>query len=271
MIGIVTPKPRVSFIVPSFNEDSEIIRESLQSVMSQSFTDFECIVIDESTDPACALACEQLCATDHRFIYVKPPQRLGLAASLNLALQIAKADWVARFDSDDICMPDRIALQMNYLEVHPETDVLGGGLEIIDDLGRNLAFRDYPLNNRAIAHKLQFTTPLAHPTVIFRRKLILEVGGYDKSFRFAEDLDLWLRLLNRNASFANLNKILVRYRQQNSRRNRQHWHFNLRARLKNFSRQFFFRRVTGILIMAVWSSLPMHLQEFVSKCVLLRK
>ncbi|WP_290661714.1 glycosyltransferase [Aquabacterium sp.] len=264
-------KPRVSFIVPSFNETPEVISESLRSVAKQTFTDFECIVVDESTDPARAQACERLCNEDPRFIYVKPKERLGLAASLNLALGMARADWVARFDSDDVCLPERIALQMAFLAEHPEVDVLGGGLEIIDEAGKNLAFRDYPVEHDVIARKLQFTTPLAHPTVIYRRRLVLEAGGYDPSFRFAEDLDLWLRLLNRKVRFANLPLTVVRYRQQRTRRQSQHWRFNLKARTKNFSAQMLVRRSIGIAVIGCWSLLPAPAQESVFKRLLLRR
>ncbi len=264
-------KPRVSFIVPSFNESLSVISESLGSIASQSVSDFECIVVDDSTDPLKAQACQRICSKDSRFSYIKPNKRLGLAASLNLALTMARSDWVARFDSDDICMPGRIALQMDFLAKHPEVDVLGGGLEIIDESGKSLAFRDYPADHESIAHKLQFTTPIAHPTVIYKRELILLAGGYDPSFRFAEDLDLWLRLLNINCRFANLPQPLVRYRQQSARRHSKHWHFNLRARLKNFSKQFMFRRITGIVLIAGWSLLPASAQEFIFRHMLLRR
>ena len=264
-------KPRVSFIVPSFNESHEVIRESLRSVAKQTFADFECIVVDESTDTARAQACESLCKRDSRFVYVKPKVRLGLAASLNLALGMARADWVARFDSDDVCLPERIAMQMDFLEKHPDVDVLGGGLEIMDEEGKSLAFRDYPCEHDVIARKFQFTTPLAHPTVIYRRLVVLEAGGYDPSFRFAEDLDLWLRLLNRKVRFANLPSTVVRYRQQHTRRQSLHWRFNLLARIKNFSTEMVVRRSIGIVVIGGWSLLPTVVQELVFKRLLLRR
>lgn len=263
--------PKVSIVVPSFNERPEVICESLRSVMSQTFSDFECIVVDESTDPVRAQACRDVCAEDSRFIYHRPTSRLGLAASLNEGLAMARGKWVARFDSDDVCMPDRLAVQMSYLRDHPAVDLLGGGLEIIDEAGLTLAFRDYPETHEEIERAIQFTTPLAHPTVIYRRELVLSVGGYDPTFRCAEDLDLWLRLLHRGARFANVKRTLVKYRQQNVKRPSFHWRFNLRARCKNFSSRLLFRRLAGVVAISAWTIIPSGVQESVFKTLIFRR
>lgn len=261
--------PAVSIIVPCFNEPPDVLQKSLSSVAAQTFGNFECIVIDESTDPVRAEACRTFCDSDARFIYVRPSKRLGLSASLNLALEMAKADWVARFDSDDVCTPDRLQDQMQYLASHPDVDVLGGGLEIIDEAGNFLALRSYPAAHEMIARRLQLTTAIAHPTVIYRRDLVARSGGYDISFRFAEDLDLWLRLLNQGACFANLPQTLVYYRQQQTSRQTQHWQFNLKARLKNFNTQYLGYRLFGIAAVLVWRFVPQSLQKLVFRRLLL--
>ena len=263
--------PLVSLVVPSFNESADIVTQSLRSVIDQSFGDFECIVVDESTDPVCAAACKSICEQDKRFRYIYPASKLGLAESLNEGMRLAKGKYIARFDSDDICMPDRLAQQVEFLDANPDIGVLGGGLEIIDEPGNTLAFRYYPQRHDAIEKKFQSTTALAHPTVMFRRELVIDAGGYDASFRFSEDLDLWLRLLNRKVNFANLSTILVRYRQQNTQRNKLHWSHNLRARRNNFSSRYFFRRIGGIIAIVVWSRLPSSIQGNLFRSFLLRK
>lgn len=263
--------PRVSLVVPAFNEPLDVITQSLDSVRAQTFTDFECIVIDESTDPAAAAACQALCERDNRFRYVHPPQRLGLAASLNLGISMARAPLLARFDSDDICVPDRLMQQVAFMDAHPEIGVLGGGLEIIDETAQTLAYRAYPTDHEVIERKLQTTTPIAHPTVMLRRALVEQHGGYDIGFRFAEDLDLWLRLANRGVRFANLSTVLVRYRQQHTSRNPRHWEFNLRARMRNFTTRHLPHRVLGLCIILVWGKLPLGFQQRVFHGLLLRK
>jgi glycosyltransferase involved in cell wall biosynthesis len=268
---MTTIMPKVTVVIPAFNEPSDVLALSLGSVYAQTFTDFECIVIDESTDPASAAACRDFCAQDKRFRYVHPESRLGLAASLNMGISLAQGELIARFDSDDVCMPNRLALQVGYMTAYPNVDVVGGGLEIISDAGKTLAFRDYPEDHATIERRFQTTTPIAHPTVMVRKHIFDRHGGYDPSFRFAEDLDLWLRLLNQGVRFANLKEVLVRYRQQNTRRNPVHWRYNLRARTRNFSMRELPMRLVGICAMAVWGSLPVGVQERVVYGLLLRR
>lgn len=262
--------PLVSVVVPSFNEDPHIVRASLESVRSQTFTDFECIVVDESTQPELAEACRVVCAEDSRFIYVHPSERLGLAKSLNLAISKARGRLIARFDSDDICMPDRLALQVAFLNAYPEISVVGGALDIISNEGNLLAHRTYPQTSIAIAKGMQITTTIAHPTVMFRKEAIEHHGGYNPDFRFAEDLDMWLRWMNAGLCFANLPQVLVRYRQENTRRDHHHWNFNLQARISNFSGKHWFRRVVGIFCIAAWVAMPKSVQEQIFKALLLR-
>jgi len=262
--------PLVSIIIPNFNEPPEIIQESLASISSQEFRDFECIVVDESTDLICSQCCETFCARDPRFIYHKPKARLGLARSLNNALSMARGEWVARFDSDDICYPNRLSVQIEFLKKNKEVDVLGGGIEIIDDFGKTIAYRNYPLRHDQIQRIIHFTTPLAHPTVIYRRSTVLEAGGYDPSFKYAEDLDLWLRLINRGAIFANVNSTLVQYRQGSAIRNSKHWRYNLSARRKNFTMNHVLYRVTGIFLIKIWASFSENVQKQVFKFILFR-
>lgn len=266
----VPASPRVSIVMPSFNEPEEVLRESLDSVAGQTMGDFECIVIDESTQPEAAAACRALCARDARFRYIHPDTRIGLAASLNLGLSMARASLIARFDADDICLPHRLERQVAFLEAHPDVGVLGGGLEIFTANAGTIAIRDYPADPAVIERRFQTTTPIAHPTVMMRKSVLDRFGGYDPSFRFAEDLDLWLRLLNHDVRFANLPEVLVRYRQQSTARNPQHWKFNLRARTRNFSRRQFPRRVMGVLAIATWRVIPKPIQEKVFRRLLLR-
>lgn len=263
--------PRVSLIVPSFNEDPAVVGASLDSVRAQTMDDFECIVIDESTDPRLAEACRACCEGDSRFVYVHPTERLGLARSLNLGFARARGELIARFDSDDLCAPDRLALQVAFLAAHPAVGVVGGALEIMDESEATLAYRRYPDVHRDIARGMQMTTTLAHPTVMFRRALFERHGGYDPEFRFSEDLDLWLRWLNAGVVFANLPQVLVRYRQQNTRRHTRHWRYNLRARVRNFGTPYLLRRAAGIVCIALWAALPSPIQESVFRVLMLRR
>jgi glycosyltransferase involved in cell wall biosynthesis len=269
--NVQSSPPRTTFVVPCFNEAPDILAQSLGSVAAQDCPDFECLVIDESINPASKKAVAAFCGSDPRFRHIIPPQRIGLAASLNLGIAEARGEYIARFDSDDICLPRRLSLQLAAMEADPLVDVLGGGLEIMDRDGQTLAFRDYPLDHRTITRQFHSTTAVAHPTVLMRRAAVQAVGGYDPEFRFAEDLDLWLRLLNNGARFANLSQTLVRYRQQSTSRNPDHWRYNLKARRKNFAGSFALRRLAGIGMITVWIHTPIIVQKAVFKLLLLRK
>lgn len=264
------PSPRVSVVMPSFNEAPDIVCASLASIRAQTMVDFECIVVDESTDEARALACREACEADPRFVYIHPSERLGLPSSLNLGISKARAPLIARFDSDDLCQPSRLTLQTAFMDAYADVGVVGGALELIDDAGTPIGLRHYPEAHGEIARRMQLTTAVAHPTVMFRRTLVEQHGGYDAGFRFAEDLDLWLRWLNAGVRFANLPQVLVRYRQQVTRRNPRHWRSNLRARTRNFAGSFVLRRAAGIGAIAVWSALPAPVQESVFRLLILR-
>ena len=262
--------PQITLVVPCFNESPHILAESLGSVARQNYRNFECLVIDESTDPASTHSAAAICNSDPRFRHIIPTRRLGLAGSLNLGISQARGEFIARFDSDDVCLPDRLSLQLDWMNKNPLVDVLGGGLEIIDRKGNTLAFRDYPLDHKAISRRFHRTTAVAHPTVLMRTAALKAVGGYDPQFRFAEDLDLWLRMLNCGIRFANLPQTLVKYRQNNTNRNSDHWRYNLRARRKNFTRSNIMGRLIGIGLIGTWLYTPSFLQKLVFRMALLR-
>jgi GT2 family glycosyltransferase len=267
----VTDQPLVSVIVPTFNEAPASLTASFDTLVAQTHTNFECLVVDESSDPALAAACQELCRRDDRFHYIRPPARVGLAASLNLGLARARGAYIARFDGDDLCHSARLATQVAYLEAHPDVHVLGCALEIIDDVGEVRALRRYPARHAAIARRMQFTSAIAHPTVVMGAAVLRAAGGYDPSFRYAEDLELWLRLLGRGARFANLERPLLKYRQTSSERGDAHWEYNLRARTRHFSASYWPERILGIAAIAVWSAMPATLRRVIYGRVVLRK
>ena len=262
--------PRVSILVPSFNEAPATIAESLNAIRCQTFVDFECLVIDESTDPAKALAIQQECARDSRFQYLHPNSRLGLAGSLNLGLRQAKGTFIARCDADDVCLPDRLELQVHYLVKFPDVGVLGGAMQIMDDAGCGTGLRTYPLRHKDIESSMMLTNAMAHPTVMFRRDLPERYGAYDPTFKYSEDLELWLRWLNAGVKFANLPDTLLRYRQQVTTRHIDNWRFNLMARKRHYNRRRLILRTVGIVGIVVWSRIPKPLQEYLFRVVMFR-
>ena len=263
--------PRVTVIVPCFNESSEILEIALMSLQSQSYKNFECILIDESTDQKTINKCKNICNSDKRFTYIHPSERIGLAESLNTGIRIARGDLIARFDSDDICLENRLELQVNFMDRNLDIGVLGGALEIIDEQGSLLGYRVYPLEHKNIEKKFIYANAIAHPAVMLR-KSILNNGKflYDPIYKYSEDLELWLRLLNNGIKFSNLENILIKYRQQNTSRTKEHWRYNIMARYNNLSPKYYLLKITTILLLVFWSYLSTKIQSKIYKIVQLR-
>ena len=258
--------PKISCIVPCLNETVESLEDCFRSLSCQTFANFECILIDESTNIESSLQCKRICELDARFTYIRPQKKMGLAGSLNLGIAASRGEYIARFDSDDICVIERFALQSKFLDQNPEIGVVGGFMEIIDDSGALIGRRNYPISHQDIQKKFIFSNALAHPTVMLRRSA-LSISGreYDPTFKFAEDLELWLGLLNKGVMFANLPIVLVRYKQQTTTRSFGNWMYNVKARIKNFSSPYPIQKFFGIFAIIVWSLMPKSLQVAIFK------
>lgn len=248
----------VSFVIPVYNVECDILLRSLESVSKQTHKSFEAIIVDDSTDNACSKICSDFCAGDVRFKYTKPALRLGLVKALNYGVSLAKYDLIARFDSDDVCIDNRIELQLDFLRKNEHIDILGGFVEVINRFDQKLFLRKYPCSHYEISKSIHIVCPIAHPSVIFKKMVFDRVGGYDESFKFAEDIDFWLRCINSGAKFSNLNLPIVSYRQNDTIRDKQHYKYFLKARLKNFKIRYFPFNIIGIALLIFASFLPKY-------------
>ncbi len=246
----------ISIIIPVYNVDKAILSKSLESITNQTFGNFEAIIIDDSTNVETSQYCKAYCNIDNRFKYIKPEKKMGLVNALNLGIKNCNFDLIARFDSDDICNLDRLDRQMTFMKNNQDIDVLGGNIEVINTNGEYLYTRKYPQSHREIARSMHIICPIAHPTVIYKKEVIEKNGYYNTAFEYAEDIDLWLRLLSVGVKFANLNISLIKYRQDNLVRNKDHYKYFLKARIKNFSFKFIPFNIVGILMLLVIKFTP---------------
>jgi glycosyltransferase involved in cell wall biosynthesis len=258
---------KLSVVVPNFNEEVETVKKAFDSLSIQSFPDFEVLVIDDSTNTELANACYELTLKDSRFAYIKPINRLGLASSLNLGIKFSKGLYIARFDSDDICEPDRFRLQLQYLEKHEYIDVVGSWMNIMNGDSDEILTRKYPSNHNEIVKKFIYANAMAHPTIMIRKaSLIKEKNGpYRSDFSYCEDLELWLRLISKGIRFANIPIPLITYRQNTTHRTFPNWKFNIKARLLHISRPYLFRKILAIGLLMIWVLLPKFIRNFVYK------
>jgi glycosyltransferase involved in cell wall biosynthesis len=202
--------PRVSVVMAVYNGE-RYLSEAIESVLCQTFADFEFLIHDDGSTDGSPAVLGRYTQTDAR-ISVSSEPNSGLPASLNKLIGRAKASLIARMDADDICRPERLEHQLNYMDAHPDISVLGSFIRYIDKDGRPVRDMDHPLTHEKIdARNLAGGTALVHPTVMFRTEAIRAVGGYDESFPNAEDLDLWLRV-GEKFRLGNYPQVLLDYR-----------------------------------------------------------
>lgn len=208
--------PTLSILMPIHN-CRPYVGLAVQSILSQSFTDYELIVIDDaSTDGS---ADEVRAINDPRVRVIRNETNLRVAGSLNNGLAIATGRYIARMDGDDLCAPGRLGAQIAYLESHPQVGVCGCWAKYFG-VGIPHVFRA-PTEPHEVAAFMLFQNPLCHPSVMIRRSCLDDTGlAYDPTFTFSEDYDLWTRL-EPHTQLANLPQVLVHIRQHPSSVSRQ--------------------------------------------------
>lgn len=200
--------PLISVILPVYN-GGEYLAQAVESVLTQTFADFELIIInDGSTDNSWEII--QNYAREDGRIKAFAQANKGLVATLNRGLAKARGVYLARMDSDDICFAHRFAAQVEALEARPELGVLGGALALIDGKGRIVSKQTYPRGKR-LKERLLYGSLLCHPLAMGRTELFRSAGGYRAYYRHCEDYDLWLRL-SRLTELDNLTDTLLFYR-----------------------------------------------------------
>lgn len=199
--------PKLTVLMPVYN-GSSYLREAIDSILAQTFEDFELLIVDDgSTDGSADIV---VTYNDPRIRLVIQPINRGLVAALNMGLEISNSEYVARMDSDDICLPNRLARQVAFMDKNPSVGISGTWMESFG-LGKPAMWRS-PLTHEMIICNMLFESAIYHPTAIFRRSVIIENNlFYDSSYIHAEDYELWCRFATR-IKFANIGEVLLRYR-----------------------------------------------------------
>jgi glycosyltransferase involved in cell wall biosynthesis len=200
--------PKVSVIMSVYN-GARYLREAVDSILSQTFTDFECVIIDDgSTDETSEILHSY---DDPRLVLMKNEANIGLTKSLNKGLQAARGQYIARQDADDVSCPGRLRAQVEFLDSHPAVGAVSSSYVLIDGLGNEIGVSQVPTDNVEIQKSLLFSNALCHGSAMFRRTGVEAVGLYREDFELAQDCDLWLRL-SEHYDLANIPTPLYKFR-----------------------------------------------------------
>ena len=196
--------PAVSVLM-SVYDGAPFVAQAVASVLAQADPDLELIVVDDgSTDATPAL----LAAVADPRLRVQRQVRTGLTRALNRALGLARAPLIARLDADDLALPERLGRQRAFLAAHPEVGLLGTAAREEDPSGTLVRVVRPPEDDRALRRALIRANPFVHSSVMMRRELLAQAGGYDERLAVAQDYELWMRLAGRTG-LANVGEVLV--------------------------------------------------------------
>lgn len=200
--------PKVSVMMVVHNAE-KFLRQAIESVLSQSFGDFELLIHDDGSNDRSVEIIHSF--RDSRIRAISNPVNQGEAPIRNQALRIARGEYVAVLDADDIAHKDRLRIQSDFLDRNRDISLLGSSYEIINESGRVIGNQNVATSAPAIRWKLLFGNQFGHSTVMYRRADVLAIGGYDETLCFAPDFDLWVRLAMRSG-LANLKNPVSQYR-----------------------------------------------------------
>ena len=183
--------PKVTVLMPVYNGE-KYLREAIESILNQTFKDFEFLIInDGSTDSSRDIV---LSYNDSRIRLIDNEKNIGLTKSLNRGLELARGEYIARMDADDVSLPERLEKQVSYLEIHPKVGVLGTWMKCIDEYGKPTSTQHPPTQPYLIKWSLLFGCSIAHSSVMMRRAVLERVGGYNPEIVVAQDYGLWVRV-----------------------------------------------------------------------------
>ena len=212
-------KPLVSVVLPTYKR-GEKLRKAIESVLNQTCKDLEIIIMDDTPDDSIASIVFKI--KDSRIKYIKNKERLGFVKSLNKSISLSRGKYIARIDADDLWLDlKKLEKQIEFLEENPDYILVGGGIIIVNEAGKELVRFLHPEKDKDIRDSILLVDNFTHSSVLIRKDALERVSGYDESLDFAEDWDLWLKL-GKIGKFYNFSEYFVRYlKTPESRSNRK--------------------------------------------------
>jgi GT2 family glycosyltransferase len=206
----MTQTPTVSVVMAVYNTE-RYVAQAIDSILQQTFTDFEFVILNDGSTDGSLRILEHYAQRDDRIRLISRENQ-GIPRTRNDLLMASQGEFIAVMDSDDVALPDRLALQVTFLRQHPEVVCVGGAHDLIDHKGRFLTRLQLPTHDEAIQQAaILGHAPLCNPCALIRRESLIQIGGYDERLGQAEDLDVWLKL-GEIGKLANLAEPVLQYR-----------------------------------------------------------
>lgn len=240
--------PEISVVMGVYNQwNREELYRAVQSILRQSFSNFEFIIYDDGSHPDAASYIQELRGVDRRIVLAGREENHGLAFSLNACIRLARGRYIARMDADDVSLPERLQIQYDFMESHPEYAWCGCNTKLFDSEGI-WGSRKMPENPREKDY-LKYS-PYVHPTVMYRREILTENGGYLVAAEMlrCEDYEIFMRLQQKGLQGYNIQEELFCYREDKEafHRRKMRYRFNeAKLRWRNFGKM-------GILLPLGW-------------------
>jgi glycosyltransferase involved in cell wall biosynthesis len=199
----------ISVVLAVYNGE-KYLREAIDSILAQTFTDYEFVIInDGSTDATSPII---LSYSDPRIVYIENETNKGLIYSLNKGVSISRGKYIARMDADDIALPQRFQIQFDWLEAYPEIGICGSNIEAFFNTKRKSIIIRFPKTDELIRVYTFFQSPFSHPSVMMKREILVKNElSYPTQYLHAEDYALWIELLKYTKAY-NIPWVLLRYR-----------------------------------------------------------
>ncbi len=219
--------PEVSVLMGTFNESNrDYVTMAIDSILNQTFTDFEFIICDDGSEAAFFQWLDHFCRKDSRIRLLRNQKNQGLAAVLNQGLRCALGRYIARMDADDISRTERLAKQIVFLQEHKEFVLAGCNVSLIDDQS---IWGERKMTECPNKKDFLVTSPFVHPSVMVRKEAMEQIGGYCESAkkRRVEDYDFFMRLYADGFQGYNLQETLLYYREDQSSYKKRKYRYRL--------------------------------------------
>ncbi len=265
--------PKVSVIMAVYNGE-KYLREAIESILSQTFKDFEFIIVDDGSTDRTPDILKEYEKKDDRVKIITNSKNIGLTKSLNKAIKIAKGEYIARQDADDISLPERLEKQVEFMDKNRDIGLVGAFYYEIGENGSIVSKKILPTKDTYLKKILIKYNPFFHSSIIIRRKVFSKVGLYDEKFKKAQDYELWFRVA-RFYKLTNIPKFLIKRRytkEMISQKNEsEQIYWAQKARIKAIKNGWYSKWNSVYLLKPfLVLILPPHLRNFLRK-VLRRK